>query len=173
MTTSNNTFKHIASAFVVGIFLFLAFGSNNDDKESDSEKFINGLAPVDVYLNMENRGFSTKKSSSKDWGNTWTNKMTSAGIEYTVETYSSNTKNVERVRATAMIDAGRKDIVEAQQFFIFLSSLPYENSAPQVAGQWIQDNYDNDQASTIIGDAKFTIYAPSVVVRMMIIEKAK
>lgn len=142
-------------------------------KSDDSSKYINGLAPVDVYLNMEKQGFKTEKQLSGEYGNSWTSTKSYAGIDYRVETYSSNINNVESVQGTAMIDVTQKEIIAAQQFFIFLSSLPYDNADPQKAGQWIKDNYNKDKATTTIGDAKFTMYAPSIALRMIRIEKAE
>ncbi len=105
---------------------------------------------------------------------TWIPQQNSyAWIDYKVETYSSNINNVESVQGTAIIDVTQKEIIAAQQFFIFLSSLPYDSSDPQKASAWIKDNYNNDKATTIIGDAKFTIYKPSISARILRIEKAK
>lgn len=166
--------KNLLSFAIVIIFLAAAIASSKDDGSSiDSSKYINGLAPVDVYLNMEKKGFTTSKNLGGEYGNSWTNIKSYAGIDYTVETFSSNIQNVKSVKATAIIDVNRKQIIATQQFFIFLSSLPYENSDPYKAGEWVKDNFDNDKASTIIGDAKFTIYAPTAAARMMTIEKAK
>lgn len=142
-------------------------------KSKKASKYIKGLTPVDVYINMEKQGFKTEKNLSGEFGNSWVNRMQIPGINFTVETFSSNTNKVENVRATAMVDLTEKNIVAAQQFFLFVSSLPYENSNPQQAGQWVINNYNNDKASTIIGDAKLTIYAPSVALRMLTIEKAE
>ena len=124
-------------------------------------------------FDRETEGFKTKTQFSSEYGNFWTSTKNYAGIDYTVETYSSNIKFVESVQATALVDLSQKRIIAAQQFFIFVSSLPYDNANPQKAGQWIVDNYDNDKATTTIGDAKFTIYAPSIALRMIRIEKAK
>ncbi len=166
--------KNLLSFASVILFFIAAIASSNDsDSSADSSKYIKGLAPVDVYLNMEKQGFTTDKKLSGKYGNSWTSTKNYAGIDYKVETFSSNIDNVISVTATAMIDVTQKQIIATQQFFIFLSSLPYENADPRTAGQWVKDNFDNDKASTIIGDAKFTMYAPSVALRMMTIEKAK
>jgi len=168
--------RNLLSLVTIVLFLIVAMASSNDSNSSDSSnslKYIKGLAPVDVYLNMEKQGFTTDKKFSGEYGNSWTSSKSYAGIDYKVVTYSSNTNNVESISATAMIDVTQKKIIAAQQFFLFVSSLPYDNADPQKAGRWIEANYDNDKASTIIGDAKFTMYAPSIALRMMTIEKVK
>jgi hypothetical protein len=136
-------------------------------------KYIGGLAPVDIYLSMEKQGFKTDKKIGGEYGNSWVSTKNVSGIDYKVDTYSSNVNNVESVRATVMIDLNQKEIIAAQQFFIFLSSLPYDSADTQKSAQWVRDNYNNDKASIVIGDAKFTMYAPSAAVRMMDIEKVK
>jgi len=153
-------------------------GQNNQQSEKitingKNSKYIIGLAPVDVYLNMEKQGFKTEKKLGTEFGNFWISKKNYAGIDYNVETYSSNIDNIESVQATAIIDLSQKEIIAAQHFFIILSSLPYDNANQQKANQWIKDNYNRNEATTIIGDAKFTIYVPSSALRMLKIEKAK
>jgi hypothetical protein len=141
--------------------------------ENNPSKYITGLSPVDVYLNMEKQGFKTEKQLGGEYGNSWTSKHSSAGIDYTVDVFSSNIDNVESVRATAIIDVVNKKIIATQQFFQFVSSLPYENAKPEEATKWVANNFNEDKASTIIGDVKFTIYAPSLAVRMLGMEKVR
>ncbi len=168
-----NQNKNLLTFAVIICFIIAAIASSTDGDSSESSKFINGLAPVDVYLNMEKEGFKTDKQLGGEYGNSWTSTKSYAGIDYKVETFSSNTGNVENVRGTAIIDPSQKQVIATQQFFIFLSSLPYENSDPNKAGQWVIENFNNDKASIVIGDAKLTIYAPSVTTRMLTIEKSK
>lgn len=138
----------------------------------NSSRFINGLAPVDIYLSMEERGFKTNKSFSTD-GNFWTSTYTYAGIDYRVDTWSTNIDNVESIRGTVTLDVTKKKIIAAQEFFTFLSTLPYQNADPKKSYQWVIDNYNNDKATTTIGDVKFTIYAPTITYRSLMIEKAR
>jgi hypothetical protein len=154
--------------------------AQNAEKKAESEttteemsNFINGLNPVDVYMNMEKQGFKTEKQLGGEYGNAWTSTMSYDGMDCKVETFSSNVNNVESVTATAMIDVTSKKIIATKQFIQFVATLPYENAKPEDAANWVDKNFNNDKASIIIGDAKFTIYAPSVAVRMLRIEKAK
>lgn len=140
------------------------------DKENSTG--IRGLAPVDVYLNMEKQGFTTTKNLGTESGNFWDCKMSQNGVDYQVNIYSSNNSLVENVKATAMLTSAT-GIAQTKQFFIYISSLPYDNSDPGQASEWIDDNFDNDKATKIIGDAKFTIFVPSEFARMMTVEKNK
>ena len=147
-------------------------GSNSHPNHY-ANRYLPGLAPVDVYLNMEKNGFVTEKRLSGKSGNFWISTESVPGIDYRVETYSSNIDNVESVKASATIDMYYEDISTTQQFFIFISSLPYLGADPQRAGNWIRDNFYYDKSTIVIGDARFTIYAPTNAYRMVIIEKAK
>jgi hypothetical protein len=168
--------------FILSVFIAIVAkcGSNNNAKNENAtitaenvSNFINGLAPVDVYLNMEKQSFKTEKQLGGEYGNLWISTISYEGMDCRVETFSSNINNVESVRATAMIDIASKEIIAAKQFIQFVATLPYENAKPEDAVNWIDKNFDNDKASIIIGDAKFTIQAPSVAVRVLLIEKAK
>lgn len=155
------------------------FSKENNLQQEDNKrlaenvKYIEGLAPVDVYLNLEKQGFKTNKQIGGDYGNMWTSTKSYAGIDYEVNVYSSDINNVESVSAKAMVDITQKDIIAVQQFLIYISSLPYDNASPQRAGQWVKANFNNDKAAITIGDAKFTLYAPSAVMRMLVVEKSK
>lgn len=147
--------------------------SANSLPNSFSYKYLPGLAPVDVYLNMEKYGFETEIHLSEKSGNFWISTKNVPGIDYRVETYSSNIDNVESVKATATIDMYHKNISTTQQFFILITSLPYHGADPQRAGNWIRDNFYNDKATIVIGDARFKIFAPTNAFRKVIIEKNK
>lgn len=101
----------------------IAVASSNDSDSTDPSKYIKGLAPVDVYLNIEKQGFTTDKQLGEEHGNSWTSTKNYAGIDYKVETYSSNIDNVESVRGTAIIDVTQKQIIATQQFFFFLCHM--------------------------------------------------
>ncbi|HLP47034.1 MAG TPA: hypothetical protein VK469_13870 [Candidatus Kapabacteria bacterium] len=185
-----NQKRNLLALATLCIFIIIAIASTNNTSSTDSSlastdssdtsepsnsiasKYILGLTPPDVYLNMEKQGFKTEKQFNSEYGNLWTSTSKIEGIEYRVETFSSDVNNVENVRATAMVDATQKNIIAAQQFLKFVSSLPYESAEPQKAIKWVEDNYNNDKASVIIGDVRFILGAPSSAVRMLTLEKA-
>ncbi|HUH25245.1 MAG TPA: hypothetical protein VLY87_01335, partial [Flavobacterium sp.] len=97
----------------------------------ENEKAIKGLAPVDVYMNLENQGFTTDKSLGGDL-KTWTSTNKLLGGTLTVETNSTDTKSVEFVRATAMVNVSG-DVQNTKDFFKMIASLPYEGSDYEVS----------------------------------------
>ncbi len=146
--------------------------AESSDKLTDS-KAILGLMPVDVYLNMEKQGFTTKKTFSVDFGNTWESKLEVGGVEYTVSVFSTKSDTVESITATARLIDLSKNILETKQFLKYVCSVPYSNSNPSLIAAWIDTNFSNDKVGTTIGGVHFEIFSPSKYVRMMIIEKEK
>lgn len=144
------------------------------DRETNDPRyeFIPGLAPVDVYLSLEQQGFSTDKRLSSEHGNFWESKQIVEGIEYRVTTFSRALEKVETVQATALIDLGMKQIEAAQPFLLYIVSIPYEGSKPEKVQKWIRENFYNDKASLVVNGVKFTIYAPSLAMRMINVEKS-
>jgi hypothetical protein len=132
--------------------------------------FIPGLKPVDVYLNMENKGFNTK-SSHTDFGHSWKSKFSQSGIDYEVITYSSDDDYVESVSATAIITPPKK-AVATQHFLEFVASIPYENAKPEEAAKWVANHFNNDGDSTVIAGVLYKVQAPTDYVRMLRISKA-
>lgn len=179
----------ILSIASLSLFILLAIGSVDEEETTKGgakknvsksqnvkatkveDKFLPGLQPVDVYLNLTKQGFSKKDTFSSEYGNSWVCKLSQAGIDYEVSIYSTDINKVESVQATAMIDVTRKQIIAVQQFLIFISSVPYDNAKPNEIASWIKQNFNNDKASTVIEKVKFTIYVPSKAVRMLRIEK--
>jgi hypothetical protein len=135
-------------------------------------KLIPGLAPVDVYLNFEKQGFKTDKKLGSTYS-MWSSKLTNAGIDYQVDTYTSGkVDTVESVSATAMLNGTeKKQISAALSFLQFASSIPYEGADSAKAAQWVEDNLNNDKAETVIGGVKYRIVAPTNLLRSLIIDK--
>jgi len=132
------------------------------------------LKPVDVYLNLEKQGFTTTKQFSSEYGNSWDCKNSSAGIDYIVNVFSDDVNSVERVRATAMLNGNEnKQIIATKPFLKYVASVPFEGNDPAKFAEWLDKNFNKDKQSLTISDVKFTIYAPTNLLRMLDIEKAK
>lgn len=147
-------------------------GDNTAIVSNVSNEFIEGLMPVDIYQSCEENGFTIEKKFSNENGNTWKCKKDYAGINYEVLIYSSKIDKVESVSGTAIIN-GNKKVESLKSFIKFVASLPYDNSDISKAQNWVESNFNVDKASINIGDAQFTIYAPSNKVRMIRINKIR
>lgn len=145
----------------------------NSAKSSEKvlENAIPGLSPVDVYLSLEQKGFAVNRSGGGKNGMLWTCKSKDYGIDYEVAIFSHSTDDVETVNASVMVDVTKKQIKAARQFLSYIASLPYANANPQKAKAWVEQNFDKDKAGVVIGGVKFTIFAPSKMARMLLVEK--
>jgi hypothetical protein len=152
-------------------------GSSRNDTSTLATKTGNKipeLKPADVYLNLEKQGFTTTKNFSSEYGNSWDCKSSSAGIDYTVSVFSDDVNSVESVKATAMLNGGEdKQIVATKPFLKYVASVPFEGNDPTKFAEWLDKNFNNDKQSLIISDVKFTIFAPTKLLRMLVIEMAK
>lgn len=180
MNTFQQTLKFamtiIASTVIISGCGDSKSSGNNDTATATTEtnNKIPELKPVDVYLNLEKQGFTTTKNFSSDYGNSWDCKSSSAGIDYTVNVFSDDVNSVERVRATAMLNGNEdKEIIATKPFLKYVASVPFEGNDPAKFADWLDKNFNNDKQSLNISDVKFTIYAPTKLLRMLDIEKAK
>ena len=163
----------------IGVALFFGFSGNESTSSSPKSeeipghrysRYIPGLSPTDVYLNLEQRGFKTEKSFNSEFGNLWTSTHSVVGIDFRVVVFSYNVENVVSVQATAMVNADEKDIVATKQFIQLISTVPYENANPEQAAKWVDENFNNHKTTTQIGGVTFTMIAPSQYVRMLRID---
>jgi hypothetical protein len=185
MNTFQQTLK-FAVTVIASVTIITGCGDNkasttNDKNSTDTKTVASNvdnkipeLKPVDVYLNLEKQGFTTEKNFSTEYGNSWDCKSSSAGIDYHVNIFSDDVNSVERVRATAMLNGSEDKLIVATKPFIkYVASVPFEGNDPAKFADWLEKNFNNDKQSLTISNVTFTIYAPTKLLRMLDIEKAK
>jgi hypothetical protein len=175
------TFLIIAAVLFV---LLIATIFTDEEKENKTEtadktssqpveaegKHIPGILPYDVWGNFKDKGFVSEKSINTN-GSYWTNYLDENGIRYDVRTYCENGVNhVDNVRLSATINTADKNTDALKAFLKFGCSIPFDGNDPQKIADFIDNNYNNDKASIIISNVKFTIYAPTKFARMIEIE---
>lgn len=103
---------------------------------SDAASVIPGLAPVDVYLNLEDRGFTCDGPTSGELYATFTCED-DQGLD-TVVIYSpkSDVSAVLQVEVSTFTSAGRA-------LMGFVATAPYEGSMPEEARAWVEGNFDS------------------------------
>lgn len=146
-----------------------------DTPESDEEvasSLIPGLNPVDVYLSLENRGFTVKKDFGEGYAS-WSCVQKYPSVELSADVQGPSATEVNMVRAMVMADGVEKTALAGRDFVAFVASAPYTGAQPQVAHDWVIENYDMDGATLTVGGVIFTMKAPSVLYRMLIIEPVK
>ena len=138
-----------------------------------SSKYIKGLLPSDVYRNMNMRGFKTEQFLETGMGHTWISKLSKDGFDYEVAAWSENDSNkVQTVKASVICDPPC-NILETIPIFQMVATLPYDNSQPLIAANWVFANFEENGASTSIGGVKFTIIAKTDYSWMLVMENAE
>jgi hypothetical protein len=131
---------------------------------------IPGMAAVDAYSNLKNVGFICEGPSDMNGEGFWECKDTNVSYDFDVEIWGEPTK-VRVVEATALNFTGADNTVAIiAPFLSWLATLPYRGAEPAVAKQWVLENLNNHEASTVIGGVTFTIFANAEAARILLIE---
>lgn len=133
-------------------------------------KYIPDLTPIDIYLSLEQIGFTTEKDLDSDFGNFWTSTLEKGGINYRVVISSNDVNKVQSIRGTATNSNRNPD--EVRQFFKYLASglFLYNNRDDSTLNGWIDRSINRDSATTSIGAIEVKISAPSAITRIMNID---
>ncbi len=141
--------------------------SGNESKVGSGQTsvYIPELNPADVYLSLEEIGFTTEKDLGSIFGNFWTSTLNKGGIEYKVDVSSDEVLKVQSIRGTVTNSNRNPD--EVKQFFKYLVSslFLYNNKNDSQINNWIENNFNNDNSTTSVGTVKVKISAPSTIMR--------
>lgn len=135
---------------------------SKDRRSGENEKARNipGIMPVDVYLSLEKKGFSTEKDlggSLKEWKSV----QTSGQMIYQANTWGHTASSVHTIFGSVLFPKPDGLGTMGGDFLGFLASIQYDGSDPAKARDWVIQNIDQSHASTIIGDVIFEIGAPN------------
>jgi len=126
--------------------------SNNDGNSQqmdNQEKVIPGIMPVDVYLNLEQKGFQTAKEFSPCC--TWISTKGDYPSALSVEVYGSNASSVRRINGN---DNHFNSL--SSPFLEKLATLKYDGADPEKASAWVKKNISKN-AKTKFGSVTFEI----------------
>ncbi|MDM1513572.1 hypothetical protein [Myroides odoratimimus] len=137
-----------------------------------NENAIKGADPYDMVMSLEKEGF-TKLIMNTDIGTSIQMSNDIDGLKQRYSTFSIDNKSVESVSVSIQVDGVTKYVDAGKSFIQFSATMPYDEMNQEAISKWVDNNYNNDKKDTIIGDAKFTMLAPSKLVRMLTIEKVK
>lgn len=153
--------------------LFVGCGGSDSktEKKVENPNAIKGLPPSDVYLNMQNQGFDYKKTENEE-GIMWENHLVVGNFDYRVQTFSRTDDAVESVRVIITTTPPDK-AYEAESFIGMIATLPYPTNDFDKTNKWLAKNISKDKATTVIGDARWTIYAPTKWARTIYVETAQ
>jgi hypothetical protein len=137
-------------------------------KSTQASNSIPGVQPVDIYLNLTNKGFVKTGPTKTDDKITY--RVEDREHQMSVFIYGPSVSEVESVQATIW---GVENMGQpAAEFFGYIATLPYDGANPQIASDWVKANINNNATSTY-GGVRFTINANGPAARILRIEKSK
>lgn len=105
--------------------------------EPKSSAVIPGLAPVDVTLNMKERGFDCTTAERGQLYYTWVCTRENANYTLRVDVFSREINTVDYVSATVLQFVSPDDELAAS-FLGFVATLPYSGAQPEDARAWVE-----------------------------------
>ena len=123
---------------------------------------IPGLTPQDVYLSLENRGFTCSEPEVMGHENDvrWTCERQEAKGRYLVEINSKDANSVRLLKAWVISPReppARADAL-AQDFLGYLARVPYAGAQPEEAKAWVEQSVGS-KASAEFGGVSYTLAA--------------
>lgn len=110
---------------------------------------------ADVYMNFQERGFKINKNI-KNEGTDIHCELSTSDVKYDVIITGCTPNKIISVEAMTTDYSGNN--LEAVKSFIgFVATLQYENSKPEEARKWVEENINIDGAKTTIGGVTFSI----------------
>ena len=161
---------------VIGIAilsLVIGFIVSTTKSNAEMEKLtIAGLEPTLSSLALKQMGFSRETNYGGEYGTSWTCTRIDYGITYVVDIYApEQAEYAQSFRLNITVEPGIEDIQKGLWMMKQLAGVKYDTSDYTKAEKWVEENYNNDKATIVIGDAEFTIHAPSNYVRILNISK--
>lgn len=167
-----NTFLWIV---VIGFLAMMAIAilfPEDSNKRVKHSPYIEGFDPINTYLYLKEWGFTVKRDYDSETGVLWTCTRVDDGITHVATIYSpKKTDKASSFRLTVTVEPGYAPISKGRYLTEKLSTIIYDSCDQSLARKFASENYNNDKASIVIGDAEFTMYAPSDYVRMLDIHK--
>lgn len=140
-----------AIAFFVLFIVFLVKTGGSDSEPSNT-----WLEPTDVYLNLKKQNFDVKKLSDENLGVSWVCTLTNGNYNYNVSTYGADEKTLKSVQIN-VIATPPATAYECTSFYQMIGSTPYKGNDIEQSQKWILENISKDGATTVIGDARWTV----------------
>ena len=129
-------------------------------KPKPQPKNIPGLTPQDVYLSLENRGFTCSEPEVMGHENDvrWTCERQEAKGRYLVEINSKDANSVRLLKAWVISHEPARADALAQDFLGYVARVPYEGAQPEEAKAWVEQSVGS-KASAKFGGVSYTLAA--------------
>jgi hypothetical protein len=129
-------------------------------KPKPKPKNIPGLTPQDVYLSLENRGFTCSEPVVMGHENDvrWTCERQEAKGMYLVEINSKDANSVRFLKAWVISRERARADALAQDFLGYIARVPYAGAQPEEAKAWVEQSVGT-KASAKFGGVSYTLAA--------------
>jgi hypothetical protein len=129
-------------------------------KPKPKPKNIPGLTPQDVYLSLENRGFTCSEPVVMGHENDvrWTCERQEAKGRYLVEINSKDANSVRFLKAWVISRERARADALAQDFLGYIARVPYAGAQPEEAKAWVEQSVGT-KASAKFGGVSYTLAA--------------
>ena len=119
---------------------------------------IPGLTPQDVYLDLENRGFTCSEPELMEPEDEvrWTCERQEAKGRYLVEITSKDANSVRLLKAWVISHERARADALAGDFLGYIARVPYEGAQPEEAKAWVEQNVGS-KASAEFGGVSYTL----------------
>ncbi len=128
------------------------------EKMTDEQElnYIKGIYASDIYLSLEERGFKTERKQMTSYDDKiiqyWICSYETSAYKYEVYIYGYAPEKIYNIESTVIKYYQDQDIISlANDFLGFMATTPYEESNPEEAKEWIQDNISKNNTITING----------------------
>src|SRR5215212_8670026 len=119
---------------------------------------IPGLTPQDVYLSLENRGFTCSEPELMQPEDEvrWTCERQGTKGRYLVEISSKDANSVRLLKAWVISHERARADALAGDFLGYVATVPYEGAQPEKAKAWVEQNVGS-KASAEFGGVSYTL----------------
>jgi hypothetical protein len=119
---------------------------------------IPGLTPQDVYLSLENRGFTCSEPELMEPEDEvrWTCERQGAKGRYLVEINSKDANSVRLLKAWVISHERVRTDALAGDFLGYVARVPYEGAQPEEAKAWVKQSVGS-KASAEFGGVSYTL----------------
>jgi hypothetical protein len=130
---------------------------------------IPGMMPVDVYKNLEEKGFAVTKNFGSEQ-NDFVCKLEENGCSYTATVYTQ-AGSVSKVKVVTVmgLNLSAEEVATdkmLKEFFGYMATLPYEGNDPTAARSWVESNLGQN-AERNFGPVQFQLFANAPRARVL------
>jgi ABC-type molybdate transport system substrate-binding protein len=163
-----NLLKLFALTFLTSLFFSCSDNDSSSTTEtSQSRNYIKNISAASLYDPLEKKGFNIDKQIGSDAIFVNCDRSTSEFSEH-VRISGDESSEINEIKASYTNYSTGKINNKAKPFLGFIATLPYENSNPEQAKKWVEENIDKNSQIEING-VIFEIIGNSKNIRTLLI----